>query len=132
MHISARSDYALQAMLAISAAGGGAPVRAAALAGAQDIPFSFLQGILVDLRHAGLLVSRRGVHGGYFLARHPSDISVGDVLRAVGGAPERSGPATEAHGPAAEVLRGVWADAGRAVVRVLDTTTLADLTRRAA
>ena len=102
VHISARSDYAVQAMLAIAAGpGGGAPVRASALAGEQKIPFSFLQGILVDLKHAGLLVSRRGVHGGYALARHPSEISVGDVLRAVGGAPGRAGRC----GPAGAVLR---------------------------
>ncbi|WP_306212150.1 RrF2 family transcriptional regulator [Actinoplanes sp. RD1] len=132
MHISARSDYAVRAMLAVAAGTDTHPARASALAEAQDIPFSFLQGILVDLRHAGLLVSRRGVRGGYILARPPAEISVGDILRAVGGVPEGDGPAATARGAAAEAMRGVWAAAGQAVDRVLDSTTLADLHRRAA
>ena len=71
MYVSARTDYAVRAMLAITA---DHPqlVKAAGLAAAQDIPLSFLHGILLDLRRAGLLHSHRGVDGGYALAR-PAD-----------------------------------------------------------
>ena len=84
MYVSARSDYAVRAMLAVAAQGQDL-VKAATLAKAQDIPLSFLQGILLDLRRAGLLHSHRGVEGGYALARSASLITVGDVLRAVSG-----------------------------------------------
>ncbi|MDI5940688.1 Rrf2 family transcriptional regulator, partial [Micromonospora sp. DH15] len=72
MYVSARSDYALRAMLAVAAtahgpgtAPGGELAKAAALAESQAIPLSFLQGILLDLRRAGLLFSHRGTDGGY-------------------------------------------------------------------
>jgi len=67
LYVSARTDYAVRAMLAITAEHPHL-VKAAGLAAAQDIPLSFLQGILLDLRRAGLLHSHRGVDGGYSLA----------------------------------------------------------------
>ncbi|MEH1100162.1 RrF2 family transcriptional regulator [Micromonospora sp. CPCC 205561] len=133
MYVSARSDYALRAMLAVAAEdplGGGAPVKAGALAGSQDIPLSFLQGILVDLRRAGLLVSHRGTEGGYALARPAVEISVGDVLRAVGGslATVRGLPAERAgYEGVATGLRDVWLAVHGAISLVVDRTTLADL-----
>ncbi|GAA2713686.1 RrF2 family transcriptional regulator [Micromonospora olivasterospora] len=156
MYVSARSDYALRAMLAVAAAsaGDGGPVRAvgdggrragdgppareaggelvkaAALAESQDIPLTFLQGILLDLRRAGLLHSHRGNEGGYALARPADQISVGDVLRSVSGTltsvrgqpPESAGY----HGAAAG-LRDVWLAVDGAIALVVDRTTLADL-----
>jgi Rrf2 family protein len=133
VYVSARSDYALQAMLAVAAGdpvGGGGLVKAAALAGRQDIPLSFLQGILVDLRRAGLLYSHRGTEGGYALARPAAEISVGDVLRAVGGSltTVRGLPAEQAgYRGAATGLRDVWLAVHGAVALVVDRTTLADL-----
>ena len=139
MYISARADYALRAMLAVAdvagttvdpAAGGGELVKAASLAESQDIPLSFLQGILLDLRRAGLLHSHRGTEGGYALTRPPDEISVGDVLRAVGGAitSVRGIPADRAgyHGVATG-LRDVWLAVDGAIALVVDRTTLADL-----
>ncbi|MEU1810016.1 Rrf2 family transcriptional regulator [Micromonospora sp. WMMD1076] len=139
MYISARADYALRAMLAVAdaagttgdpVAGGGELVKAASLAGSQDIPLSFLQGILLDLRRAGLLHSHRGTEGGYALTRPPDEISVGDVLRAVGGAitSVRGIPADRAgyHGVATG-LRDVWLAVDGAIALVVDRTTLADL-----
>lgn len=133
MYVSARSDYALRAMLAVAATdpvGGGGLVKAAALAGRQDIPLSFLQGILVDLRRAGLLLSHRGTEGGYTLARPATEISVGDVLRAVGGSltTVRGLPAERAGYQGAAIgLRDVWLAVHGAVALVVDGTTLADL-----
>ncbi|MEU5912432.1 Rrf2 family transcriptional regulator [Micromonospora sp. NPDC047527] len=143
MYVSARSDYALRAMLAIAAAvrggggGGGGDgaelVKAASLAEVQEIPLSFLQGILLDLRRAGLLHSHRGAEGGYALTRPPEEITVGDVLRAVGGSltTVRGLPAERAgyHGVAAG-LTDVWLAVHGAIATVVDSTTLADLLDR--
>ncbi|MGW3605904.1 RrF2 family transcriptional regulator [Micromonospora sp. NPDC005161] len=151
MYVSARSDYALRAMLAVAAAaaaaegsgggggdgggggGGGDLVKAASLAEVQEIPLSFLQGILLDLRRAGLLLSHRGTEGGYALARSPDEISVGDVLRAAGGSltTVRGLPAERAgyHGVAAG-LTDVWLAVHGAIATVVDSTTLADLLAR--
>ncbi|WP_405104812.1 Rrf2 family transcriptional regulator [Micromonospora sp. NBC_01405] len=149
MYVSARSDYALRAMLAVAAAStggdrradarggppepGGELVKAAALAESQAIPLSFLQGILLDLRRAGLLHSHRGTEGGYTLARQAAEISVGDVLRAAGGSltSVRGLPAGHAgyHGVATG-LRDVWLAVDGAIALVVDRTTLADLLTR--
>ncbi|MEV6811349.1 Rrf2 family transcriptional regulator [Micromonospora sp. NPDC051296] len=131
MYVSARSDYALRAMLTVAAhRGDGELVKAAALAERQQIPLSFLQGILVDLRRADLLVSHRGTEGGYALARRADAISVGDILRAVGGSltTVRGLPVELAayHG-AASGLRDVWLAVHGAIALVVDRTSLADL-----
>ena len=84
MHISAKVDYAVRALLALTAAGGGA-VPAEALATTQELPRQFLQNILNQLRRGGLVTSQRGWEGGYRLARPASDISLADVMRAVEG-----------------------------------------------
>ncbi|MGW0503563.1 RrF2 family transcriptional regulator [Micromonospora sp. NPDC003241] len=129
MYVSARSDYAVRAMLAV-AQRHPAVVKAAVLAASQDIPYSFLQGILLDLRRAGLLHSLRGADGGYALTRAPDGITVGDVLRATGGAltTVRGAPADVAtyHGVAVG-LGEVWLSVHRAIEDVVDHATLADL-----
>lgn len=135
MYISARADYAVRAMLTIAASGGSELVKAGALASAQQIPLSFLQGILLDLRRAGLLYSHRGVDGGYELARPADQTTIGDILRAVDGNVTlvRGRPAgtTAYHGPAAG-LRDVWLAVSAAIADVVDRTTLADLLAPAA
>ena len=129
MYVSARTDYAVRAMLSIAAEGPDL-VKAATLAAAQDIPLSFLQGILLDLRRAGLLHSHRGVDGGYQLARPATEITVGDVVRAVGGAltTVRGLPTTTTkyHG-AATGLRDVWVAVEQAIEGVVDHKNLAEL-----
>jgi Rrf2 family protein len=129
VYVSARTDYAVRAMLAVAAEHPHL-VKAATLAAAQDIPLSFLQGILLDLRRAGLLHSHRGVDGGYALARPAEAISVGDVVRAVGGAltTVRGMPTTTTtyHG-AATGLRDVWMAVEVAIQGVVDQKTLAEL-----
>jgi len=129
VYVSARTDYAVRAMLAITA-GQPSLVKAAELATAQDIPLSFLQGILLDLRRAGLLHSHRGVDGGYALARPAEEITVGDVVRAVGGAltTVRGLPtATTTYHGAATGLRDVWVAVEEAIEGVVDHRTLAEL-----
>jgi Rrf2 family protein len=139
VYVSARTDYAVRAMLAVASCHnpnndqeGARPhlMKAAELAAAQEIPLSFLQGILLDLRRVGLLHSHRGVDGGYALARPATEITVGDVVRAVGGAltTVRGLPITTTsyHG-AATGLRNVWLAVEEAIEGVVDHTTLAEL-----
>jgi Rrf2 family protein len=129
VYVSARTDYAVRAMLAITAEHPRL-VKAAGLAAVQDIPLSFLQGILLDLRRAGLLHSHRGVDGGYALARPADEITVGAVVRAVGGAltTVRGLPtATTIYHGAATGLRDVWVAVEEAIEGVVDHRTLAQL-----
>jgi Rrf2 family protein len=129
VYVSARTDYAVRAMIAIAAADTGL-VKAAALSSAQEIPLSFLQGILLDLRRAGLLHSHRGVDGGYALARPAEEITIGDIVRAVGGAltTVRGLPTDTAtyHGVATG-LKDVWLAVEEAIEGVVNHRTLAQL-----
>lgn len=129
VHISARSDYAVRAAVVLAASPGG-PTKGEAIAADQHIPGKFLEAILGALRQAGLVASRRGAEGGYWLARPADEITVADVIRAVDGplAEVRGGP------PEAVVYDGVAADlqvvwmAVRANIRdVLERVTLADI-----
>ncbi|MEV6008750.1 Rrf2 family transcriptional regulator [Streptomyces sp. NPDC051976] len=85
MRISARADYAVRAALQLAAAHDDGPLKAEAIADAQDIPHKFLESILNDLRRGGLVLSQRGANGGYRLARPAGDITVADVIRTVDG-----------------------------------------------
>ncbi len=86
MRLSARSDYALRAVIELAASGGG-HVTADQLARTQSIPGKFLEAILTQLRRAGLVRSQRGPDGGFWLARPASDISLADIIRAIDGGP---------------------------------------------
>jgi Rrf2 family protein len=129
MRVSAKVDYALRAALELAAAGRG-PTKGEQIAQAQDIPLKFLENILLELRHGGLVQSQRGSEGGYWLARPPEEIKLADVIRAVEGPLANvrgSRPETvEYEGPAAR-LQDVWI-AMRANLRaVLEELTLADV-----
>lgn len=132
MHISAKSDYALRALIVItqSAASDGGPIPAEAMATAQEIPQNFLLAILADLRRSGIVRSRRGQGGGWHLARDAREITVADVIRAV------DGPLVSVHGmrpesvtyrDSATVLQPVWIAARSSLREVLESVSLADL-----
>ena len=131
MRVSAKVDYALRAMLELAAAGG--LVKGEQLATAQGIPQKFLEMILVDLRHAELVTSRRGVEGGYALGRPAGEITLADVIRAVEGpiATVRGvrPDDVEYDGPA-RALAPVWLELRTAMRGVLEDTTLADVVAR--
>ena len=131
MRVSAKADYAIRAAVELAAAGDG-PVKGERLAQAQEIPSNFLENILSDLRNAGIVASRRGADGGYWLARPAADVSLADVIRAVDGPLANvRGVRSEqvAYQGSAEKLRDVWV-AVRAILRsVLENVTLADLAR---
>ncbi|WP_372735076.1 Rrf2 family transcriptional regulator [Nocardioides sp.] len=85
MRVSAKSDYALRALIEIAARADGRPVSAEEVGRLQEIPHGFLQGILADLRRADILRSQRGQSGGWRMAKAAEDVSVADVIRAVDG-----------------------------------------------
>lgn len=131
MKVSAKADYAIRAAVEL-AAGGDGPIKGERIAQAQDIPPHFLENILADLRNAGLVATRRGVEGGYWLARPAQEISLADVIRAV------EGPLANVRGVrseqvvyagSAERLRDVWIAVRASLRNVLERVTLADLAR---
>lgn len=130
MHISAKSDYAVRALLQLAATEGGDAVRAETLATQQGLPVKFLENILVDLRRAGLVTSRRGSEGGYRLARPASEVTLASVIRAVDGPlAEVRGerPEAAAYEGAAVHLRDVWIAVRASVRSVLESVTLAQV-----
>src|SRR5438105_4439661 len=140
MYFSAKGEYGIMAVLELALANGSAPVQAKSIADRQGIPLRFLEQILSALRHAGLIESSRGAHGGYRLTKPPDEIRVGDVIQAVEGpivmtsrAVPRQGNGTgnshrTSHG---SLVQGVWKEVKDSVLETLNRTTLADLCKRA-
>jgi Rrf2 family protein len=130
MRVSAKADYALRACAELAIASGEGPVKGDRIAQAQAIPLKFLENILLDLRHAGLVHSQRGAEGGYWLARAPEQVSLAEVIRAV------EGPLANVRGVrpehveydgAARALQDVWIALRASMRSVLEDVTLADL-----
>lgn len=129
MRISARADYAVRAAVELAAADEG-PTKGEAIAKAQAIPLKFLENILADLRHAGIVRSQRGAEGGYWLARPAAEVTVADVIRAVDGplASVRGGrPEDVAYEGAAAPLAQVWIAVRASLRSVVERVTLADV-----
>lgn len=138
MRVTAKSDYALRALVELAAAQRENPaedpresrISAEELGRRQDIPHGFLQAILSDLRRAGIVASRRGKTGGWFLSRESTSITVADVLRAVDG-PLVSvydvRPESVVYNERAAILQHVWIASRAALRRVMDAVTIADL-----
>ena len=132
MRISAKVDYAVRAAVQLAAAEGRGPVKGDEIAAAQDIPINFLENILSMLRSAGLVMSRRGAEGGYWLALQADTITIADVVRAIDGplAAVRGIRPSEIDFPApAEPMRDVWVAVRASLRAVLDHVTLADVVR---
>lgn len=127
MQIAAKTDYALRALCHLAVVEGEAAVKADDIAAAHEIPRSFLDGILLDLRRGGLVESRRGPIGGHRLARPAYAITIADVVRVM------EGPLALVHGNrpeeltysgAAACLQDVWVALRAAVREVLEATTI--------
>ncbi|WP_392542598.1 RrF2 family transcriptional regulator [Oryzobacter telluris] len=132
MDISARTDYAVRAMLILAQAQRDdlGLVSVETLAQRQDLPRKFLEAIAADLRGAGLVTSTRGARGGYALAREARQTTLGDVFRAV------DGPLAEVRGlrphetsyeGVAQHLPTVWVALRSSLREVLDGTSLEDV-----
>jgi Rrf2 family protein len=133
VRISAKTDYALRAAIELAALASDEPVKGEAIATAQAIPLRFLENILGDLRNAGIVESRRGVDGGYLLARPPHEIALADVVRAVDGPLANvagTRPNQLSYDGSAEKLREVWVGVRAALRGVLEETTLADVANK--
>jgi Rrf2 family protein len=133
MRVSAKSDYALRALIEIAGRSDARPVSAEELGRAQEIPHGFLQAILADLRRSGIVVSQRGQSGGWRMARDAESVTVADVIRAV------DGPLVSVYGlrpesvtytGSAEVLQHVWIAARSALREVFEAVTIASLADR--
>lgn len=133
MHVTARVDYGLRALVELAAHAREHPVgliKGEELAARQGVPAKFLEGILTDLRRGGFVASQRGADGGFRLNRPAGEITVADVIRHLEGPlavvrgvpPEHSVYA----GPASS-LRDVWVATRAAMRAVLDHVTLADI-----
>ena len=133
MLISKKSQYALQAVLELALHAGAGPLKIADIAKSQSIPVRFLEVILNQLKQAGLVVSRRGVRGGYSLGRAPQELTVSHVIECI------QGPITLADGVGnisivddgtingENVLVAFWQKAEATITQLVRQTTFRDL-----
>jgi Rrf2 family protein len=132
--ITAKSKYALRALLELAAHGGDHPVAINELATARQIPLQFLEQVFASLRRAGLLQSVRGARGGYRFARSPAEITVLDIVEALDG-PLNPLACTSDRGCERADQCGagsVWWEAKLVLERTLRSLTLADVAAREA
>jgi Rrf2 family protein len=117
LSITTKSPYALKALTELGRTGGDVPVPIGELARRRDIPVQFLEQLFATLRRSGILVSQRGVKGGYMFAREPSSITALEIVELL-------------DGPLGRQAEGVLAEAAAAARGVLERTTIADLMER--
>jgi Rrf2 family protein len=132
MRVSAKADYAIRAAAELAAADPAVPLKAERISDSQDIPIKFLETILLELKHAGIVRSQRGPDGGYALARPATEISLADVIRAVDGplANVRGDrPENTVYTGVAVGLTDVWIAVRAALRQILEDTSLADLVK---
>ena len=130
MKVSAKTDYALRAAAELAAGDSGVPVKGERISQSQGVPLKFLENILLELRHAGLVQSQRGAEGGYWLARPAGEITLAEVIRAVEGPLANvrgSRPESVEYAGAAGPLRDVWIAVRANLRAILEQVTLADV-----
>jgi Rrf2 family protein len=130
MRISAKADYAVRAAVELAGATDDKPIKAERIATAQEIPLNFLENILGELRHAGIVRSQRGADGGFRLARPADQLTIADIIRAVEGplASVRGGPPEETSYPGTSAaLPRVWIAVRANLRRVVEHVTVADV-----
>jgi len=138
MKLSSKTDYALRVMLDLSANYPGKLAHIEEVAKRQDIPKKYLEQIFLLLKKGGFVESKKGPQGGYVLARHPKEISLGEVIRFLeslffhsASGTERNRQAHWAH-PSHAAFSGIWQEADAALSGVLDGYNFEDLKRRMA
>lgn len=134
MRFSSREQYGLRLMAELAARYGERPVPLSEVADAQGIALATLEQIVAPLRRSGLVISTRGATGGYTLARPPTEMTVGDVLRALEGGLVPV-PCLDPGGERCEraqrcTTRPVWALVRDRLVETLDRLTLEDVCRQ--
>jgi len=135
MKVSTKGDYATRAMQDLALHFDQGPIQIEEIARRQHLPVRYLEQILLSLKRAGFLESKRGVNGGYYLAKHPREITVGAIIRVMEGpiipifcvgSGKREICVEEPHCS----LRDIWNEVRDAVVRIVDHITLEDLCRQ--
>ena len=133
--LSKKSKYGLKALLVLAQEAGRGPVLVSDLAEREGLPKKFLEAILLELKRHGLLQSKKGKGGGYFLSRKPSEVTVGQVIRVLEG-PLALIPCVsqtaymkceECVNEEACGIRLIMKDVRDATARILDSTSLATL-----
>jgi Rrf2 family protein len=130
VRITAKVDYAVRAAIELSGSEPGVPVKGDTIGSTQHIPTKFLENILAELKRAGIVSSRRGADGGYWLAVPADTVTVADIIRAVEGplaAVRGVQPQDLVYEGRAEPLREVWVCVRANLRRVLEHVTIADL-----
>src|SRR3989338_10679691 len=131
MHITYKGDYALKTILDLAVHYGNGVVTIHDLAKRIDAPIKFLEQVLLDLKRAEFVESRRGKIGGYLLAKHPSKIKLGDVIRFIDGPIEPIACAEKRYSGCKDlykcVFRKLWQDVTEATTGIIDNITFEDL-----
>ena len=136
MKITYKGDYALKALLQLALRyNEGGVVSITEIAKPGDMPTKFLEQILLTLRKGGFVKSKRGINGGFFLARHPRNITVGEVIRFIEGPIEPISCIEEdcykgCKDIASCIFRDVWKEVKQAISIVVDTLTFEELVMR--
>ena len=130
MDVSLKGEYALRAVFELAGREGAGPVKIAEIAARQEIPQKFLELILAQLKQGGFLASRRGADGGYFLAKAPETISVGDILRHIEGPIALGHRLRDKEPPRDSPFPELWDEVEQALSSVIDQTSFADLVAR--
>lgn len=135
MKISKRGQYGIRALCHLARVHGRGVVQIREIAAQEGIPGKFLEGILLELKHAGVLRSRRGIDGGYELARPASDIMLGHVIRVLDGPLAPLGSAAELRelmerDPSQAGFYEILMEVRDAAARILDGTTLEEVVQR--
>lgn len=130
MHVTAKADYAVRAVIELAGSSQRAPRKVDEVAQAQSIPVSFLENILTQLRSAGVVRSQRGPEGGYWLAQPAEQVTLADVIRAV------EGPLVGVRGQrpeeieyvgSSQSLQQVWVALRANLRKVLESVSVADV-----
>ncbi|HTU78848.1 MAG TPA: Rrf2 family transcriptional regulator [Solirubrobacteraceae bacterium] len=130
MHVTAKADYAVRAVIELAGSGQDAPRKVDEVAQAQGIPVSFLENILTQLRSSGIVRSQRGPEGGYWLAKPPEEVNLAQIIRAVEGplvGVRGQRPEEVEYAGSAESLKQVWIALRANLRKVLEHVTVADV-----
>jgi Rrf2 family protein len=130
MHVTAKADYAVRAVVELADSSQSSPRKVEDVAQAQGIPVSFLENILTQLRSSGVVRSQRGPEGGYWLAHPANEVSLAQVIRAVEGplvGVRGQRPEEIEYSGSAEALQQVWIALRANLRKVLDEVTVADV-----
>jgi Rrf2 family protein len=130
MHVTAKADYAVRAVVELADSGQDSPRKVDEVAQAQSIPVSFLENILTQLRSAGIVRSQRGPEGGYWLAHPAEEVNLAQIIRAVEGplvGVRGQRPEEVEYAGSAESLQQVWIALRANLRAVLEQVTVADV-----